>query len=116
MIDSMTSDFRIAARTLVRYKGWTAVAVLTLALGIGANSALFTILNAVLLRPLAFPDSQRIVSISEAYEGSDRSVVASPVLFGWLNQEQSSAESRRTADPAPSCAPRATRKSSAACR
>jgi putative ABC transport system permease protein len=62
----MISDIRYAFRTLGRNPGFTVVAVLTLALGIGANTALFTVADAVLFKPLPYPKPERIVKISSA--------------------------------------------------
>jgi putative ABC transport system permease protein len=56
-------DLRYGARMLRRNPGFAAVAILTLAIGIGANVMIFSVVNGVLLRPLSFPDSQRIVTI-----------------------------------------------------
>ena len=61
----MLKDFRLGARTLLKDRGFTAAAVLTLALGIASTSIVFTILNAVLLRDLPFAEPDRIVEMQE---------------------------------------------------
>lgn len=57
---TLALDLRYAVRTMLRNPGVTAVAVLALALGIGANTAVFTVFNSVLIRPLPFPDADRL--------------------------------------------------------
>ena len=63
----MLHDFRFALRTLLKDRGFTMTAVLTLAVCIAANTATFAIVNSVLLRPLPVPDSQDIVLMSNRY-------------------------------------------------
>ncbi|MGB0034186.1 MAG: ABC transporter permease [Candidatus Acidiferrales bacterium] len=84
-------DLRYAWRMLARNRGFTAVAILTLAIGIGANASIFSVINTVLLRPLPFPDPDRIVFIWETF--ANRSItngVASPAEFlDWRDMNHS---------------------------
>ncbi len=69
-LDALWQDFRFAVRTLRKSPGFTAVAVLTLALGIGATTSIFTILDGVVLKPLQYPDASRIVAINTHWTDS----------------------------------------------
>jgi predicted permease len=69
-VETFVQDARYGIRTLLRTPGFTLAALLTLALGIGANSAIFSVINAVLLRPLPFPESQNLVRFERRYPGN----------------------------------------------
>jgi hypothetical protein len=72
-MDSWFRDLKHAARGLVRAPGFTFIVVATLALAIGANTAIFSIVNVVLLRPLPYPNADRLVHIGSTAPGTDQS-------------------------------------------
>jgi predicted permease len=72
MLEKWIRDFRHAARSLLRAPGFTLVVIATLALPIGANSAIFSVVNAVLLKPLPFPNADRLVQIAGTAPGTDQ--------------------------------------------
>jgi putative ABC transport system permease protein len=77
------ADFKYAIRVLVRRPAFTLVAVLTLAIGIGANTAIFSVVNGVLLRPLPYPQPDRIVRLWEQSQGGSRIDVSHPNFLDW---------------------------------
>jgi putative ABC transport system permease protein len=66
-IETIFQDLRYSVRMLLKNRGVTLIAVLTLALGIGANTAIFSVINAVLLQPLPYPDSGRLAMVWQKY-------------------------------------------------
>ena len=76
---------RLAFRQLIKNPAFAAVAIITLALGIGANTAIFSIVNAVLLRPLPYPDADRIMVLNESSGPGQDYSVALPDYFDWRN-------------------------------
>lgn len=73
-MEALWQDLRYGARSLMRRKGFAAVAIITLALGIGANTAIFTIVNSVLLRPLPYPESEKLMIVGRHF--ADASTVS----------------------------------------
>lgn len=93
-METLLKDFRYGIRSLLKRPGFTAIAVITLALGIGANTAIFSLVNAVLLRSLPFADPDRLVMIWEdaSFAGFPRNTPAPANYLDWKTQGQSFAD------------------------
>src|ERR1700681_262502 len=90
LMDSLWRDLRYAVRTLWRSPGFSSVALLALVLGIGANTAIFSVVNAVLLRPMPFPDAGRLVMVWETSPRTSKTNVAHPQNFAdWQKRSRS---------------------------
>ena len=80
---TLWKDLRYAARLFGKRPGFTTVVMLTLALGIGANTAIFSIVNAVILRPLPLPDADQLLSLTEGKKGVNEQAVAHRSFVEW---------------------------------
>ncbi len=100
MMDTLLKDIRYAVRGLVKRPGFTVIALLTLALGIGANTAIFSVVNAVLLRPLPFPDPEQVVMVWEdaGFAGFPHNTPAPANYVDWKNQNQSFSDMAASAE------------------
>lgn len=90
-MEILFSDIRFAARSLLKRPGFSLVVVLTLALGIGANAAVFSVVNAVLLRPLPYRDADRVVTLwqNNTKAGVARNDVSPANFLDWSEQSNS---------------------------
>jgi len=90
-MDSLLKDTSYAIRNLIKRPGFTLIAVVTLALGIGANSVIFSAINALLLKPLPFPELDRVVAVWDRNQarGVERNEVAMANYLDWKAQNQS---------------------------
>src|SRR5215207_3493662 len=90
-LGTVWQDMRYGVRTLVKSPAFTVVAVLSLALGIGANTAIFSVVNSILLRPLPYPESERVMAVwhtppQESFPGADRFSVSPGNYLDWKEQ------------------------------
>jgi putative ABC transport system permease protein len=86
MIADLWQDLRFGARMLLKQPGFTLIAVLTLALGIGANTAIFSVVNAVLLRPLPYEEADRLVFLTERNPWNEDMTLSYPDFADWRAQ------------------------------
>src|SRR2546423_2663559 len=87
-MNTLIQDIRYGLRLLLKNKGFAAVAILALALGVGANTAIFSLVNGVLLRPLPFPNAERIVYFEgrNPTQGITDSNISFPDFLDWSQQ------------------------------
>src|SRR6478672_10780120 len=89
-MSTLIQDLRYGLRTLLKAPGFTAIAIATLALGIGANTAIFSVVHAVLLRPLPYPESEQLtwVWMDNRKEGIHEDITSWPNFVDWRTQNQ----------------------------
>ena len=87
-METLLQDLRYGLRMLAKSPGFTAIAILTLALGIGANTALFSVVNGVLLNPLAYPHSGQLVAIYGTTPGIDQGPITYLNFLDWEHGSQ----------------------------
>ena len=92
MLETLWQDVQYGVRMLVKNPGFTVVAVLALALGIGANTAIFSVVNAVLLRPLPYTDPDRLVYVLRTQPPIMRGPISRPNFFEWQTEQKVFAE------------------------
>jgi putative ABC transport system permease protein len=85
-MDAIIQDLRFGLRSLFKYPGFTAVAVITLGLGIGANTAMFSVLNSVLVGSLPFPDSRHVMVVWKTMPNGAPNAFSTPAFLEWSQQ------------------------------
>ena len=87
-MNTIWQDLRYGARMLLKNPGFTLVAIVTLALGIGANTTIFSVINSLLLKPIPFPEADRLVLVwqSQVNDPKNRNIISAPNFWDWRRQ------------------------------
>jgi predicted permease len=88
-IENLWQDLRYGVRMLVKNPGFTLIVVITLALGIGANAALFSLVNGVLINPLPFPQPEQLVALNQRLPNTGAGSISYPNFLDWQRENQS---------------------------
>ena len=89
LLETLAQDVRYALRVLAKSSGFTVVAILTLALGIGANTAIFSVVDAIVVAPLPYHDANRVVLVLESNQRFPKDAISYPNFLDWQRSAKS---------------------------
>jgi predicted permease len=98
LLESTLHDLRYALRSFAKTPGFTAIAIAALAIGIGATTAIFSVVNGVLLRPLPYPDADRIMQLWQVIDNGNQTQVSDPNFADWQARSRSFTAMAQVAD------------------
>ncbi len=87
-MNAFWQDLRYGARMLFKNPGFTMVAIITLSLGIGANTTIFSVINSLLFKPIPFPEADRLVLVwqSQVNDPKNRNIISAPNFWDWRRE------------------------------